>query len=96
MEADCQKGQKGQKRQGYVDAASAMPLAMLAATAMREVRTAAAQMGLALAASGDGHAPAVTVTPLAMLAAMATPTPSTGCQYRSAGMWSHLCQFAPS
>ena len=93
MEADCQKSQK---RQGYVDAASAMPLAMLAATAMRAVRTVAALMDLALVASGDGREHAVMATPLAMLQAMATPKPSTGCQCRSAGMWSHLCQFASS
>ena len=93
MEADCQKSQK---RQGYADAASAMPLAMLQAMAMREVRTAAVQKDLALVASGDGREHAVMATPLAMLQAMATPTPSTGCQYRSAGMWSHLCQFASS
>ena len=104
MEADCQKGQKGQKRQGYVDAASAMPLAMLAATAMRAVRTVAALMDLALVASGDGRAHHLMphhlmphhLMPLAMLQAMATPTPSTGCQYRSAGMWSQRCQFASS
>ena len=86
-----------------------MPLAMIVATAMRAVRTVAALMDLALVASGDGRAHHLMphhlmphhlmphhLMPLAMLQAMATPTPSTGCQYRSAGMWSQRCQFASS